>query len=212
MNKLMFFIGLSFIMIPFGIRMVTNYDQQKLVATHEEQWQQMDDSATIECMEKARRYNEKLYAGELLEHDAYEKQLNLLGNQVMCSLEIPKIHLKLPVGHGTEEDVLSTNIGHMKGSSLPVGGKNTHSVLCGHRGLPNAELFTRLDDVELGDSFYIVVCNKKLSYKIVEIQVVDAGDTDCVKIQEGRDLVSLVTCTPYGLNTHRLIVTGERIF
>lgn len=212
MNKFLFFIGMALILIPFGIRFAVSGNQRNLVTTYEGQWEKIDQNEMEACLENAMLYNEKLYVKGVADQKEYSKQLNILGNGVMCSLEIPKIDLKLPVCHGTEEEVLSSNIGHLKESSLPIGGESSHCVLSGHRGLPNAELFTRLDELEKGDMFFIVVCNQRLGYKVSQISVVQPDDVECVRIQEGKDLLSLVTCTPYGLNTHRLIVTGERIF
>lgn len=126
-------------------------------------------------------------------------------------IEIPVIDVCLPVYSGTTEDVLKKGIGHLEGSSELGGGRSTHSILVGHRGLPNAELFTRLGEMEEGDLFYLEIHNEKLTYKVCRIQVVDPDNPKGLEIQAERDLVSLVTCTPYGLNTHRLIVTGERM-
>lgn len=132
-------------------------------------------------------------------------------DEAMGILEIPKIDVLLPIYQGTSEDVLEKGIGHLDGSSALGGGKSTHCLLAGHRGLPNAELFTGLGEVEEGDLFYIEVNNQRCTYKVCEIRVVRPEETEGLGIQEDRDLVSLITCTPYGINTHRLIVTGERM-
>ena len=129
----------------------------------------------------------------------------------MGSMDIPKIGVELPIYHGTSEEVLSKGIGHLQGSSLPVGGESTHSILTGHRGLPQSKLLTRLDEMEKGDYFFFHVLNETLAYQVTEIQVVKPEEVSILKIQEGQDLASIITCTPYGLNTHRLIVTGKRV-
>lgn len=211
MNKILFFIGVALLVVPIGIRFVISGKQKELVTTYENQWEQTEESEMEACLDKARLYNERLFKEGLFVREQYEEQLDILGNGVMCSLEIPKINLKLPVHHGTEEEVLSSSIGHLKESSLPIGGVNSHCVLSGHRGLPNAELFTRLDELEKGDLFFTYVCNQRLGYQVSDIQVVESDNAECVRIQEGKDLISLVTCTPYGINTHRLVVTGKRI-
>ena len=133
------------------------------------------------------------------------------GTGVMGSIEIPKIGVDLPIYHGTDDDVLSNGIGHLEGTSLPVGGASTHCVLTGHRGLPNSKLFTRLDEIEENDLFYLNIFGETLAYKVNQIEVIEPDEVDKLNIQEGKDLVSLITCTPYGLNTHRLVVTGERV-
>lgn len=140
----------------------------------------------------------------------YEELLNLSGEGIMGSIEIPAIRVNLPICHGTEDDVLRAAVGHLEGTSLPVGGENTHAVLSGHRGLPGAELFTRLDELGRGDLFVIHVGKEALCYRVYDIEVTDP-DSDILNIEPGKDKVSLVTCTPYGINTHRLVVTGERV-
>ena len=145
-----------------------------------------------------------------LTEKAYEKQLRLKDSDVMARIEIPKISVDLPIYHGVSESVLSKGVGHLRSGSLPVGGESTHAALSGHRGLPSSKLFTRLDELEKGDLFYIDVLGRTLAYRICDIQTTDPEDTDLLEIQEGRDLVTLITCTPYGINTKRLLVTGER--
>lgn len=125
-------------------------------------------------------------------------------------LKISKINLELPIYEGTEEETLQKGVGHIWGSSLPIGGDSTHSLLAGHRGLLDAPLFTRLNELKIGDEFIILVHDKRLVYKVCEIRVIKPENTEGLGVQKGRDLVSLITCTPYGINTHRLIVTGER--
>lgn len=134
----------------------------------------------------------------------------ILEDEMIAVLEIPKIELKLPIYHGTEEETLAKGVGHISESDLPVGGESTHSLLAGHRGLPNAQLFTRLNELEVGDVFVIHLYGLEHTYEVCEISVIKPEDTDVLAVQEGRELISLITCTPYGINTHRLIVTGER--
>lgn len=134
-----------------------------------------------------------------------------ISEDILGSIEIPKINVNLPVYQGTDEETLKKGVGHISWSSPPIGGINTHSLLAGHRGLPGALLFTRLNELKEGDLFYIKINKKTLVYKVCNIKVVKPEETEELSIQEGRDLLSLVTCTPYGINTHRLVVTGERM-
>lgn len=165
---------------------------------------------------EAEGYNQRLMlsGGGMNEKEAgsdYESMLNPDGSGVMGYLEIPKISVSLPILHGTGDEVLARGIGHLQGSSLPVGGKGTHAVLTGHRGLPSARLFTDLDQMEETDSFRILTLGEELDYEVSEIRTVLPENTRDLKILPEEDLVTLVTCTPYGVNTHRLLVTGKRI-
>lgn len=166
--------------------------------------------------EEAEGYNQRLMlsGGGMNEKEAgsdYESMLNPDGSGVMGYLEIPKISVSLPILHGTGDEVLARGIGHLQGSSLPVGGKGTHAVLTGHRGLPSARLFTDLDQMEETDRFRILTLGEELDYEVSEIRTVLPENTRDLKILPEEDLVTLVTCTPYGVNTHRLLVTGKRI-
>ena len=150
------------------------------------------------------------------EKSAYNQVLNVNRDGIMGYLSIPEINLKLAIYHGTSDDVLQTGIGHMNGSKLPIGGESTHCVLAAHRGLPSAELFTNIDQLQTGDKFYIHVLDQVLAYKVDQIlPMVDKNDQKTLKealsIHEGQDEVSLFTCTPYGVNSHRLIVRGHRV-
>lgn len=165
---------------------------------------------------EAEGYNQRLMmsGGGMDEKEAgsdYESMLNPDGSGVMGYLEIPKISVSLPILHGTGDEVLARGIGHLQGSSLPVGGKGTHAVLTGHRGLPSARLFTDLDQMEETDRFRILTLGEELDYEVSEIRTVLPENTRDLKILPEEDLVTLVTCTPYGVNTHRLLVTGKRI-
>lgn len=210
MNKLLYILGVAILLIPIGLRVIDGERQEGRIATYEESVKGVNGNEMEQQLEQAGRYNQKLYEEGTVDFKDYERQLNLLGNGMMGSIEIPKIDLKLPVYHGTGEEVLAVGVGHLKESSLPVGGENTHSVLTGHRGTPNAQLFTRLDELEEQDVFFIHVGQATLCYRICDIQTVRPEDTEVIEIQKGKDLISLVTCTPYGLNTHRLVITGER--
>lgn len=129
---------------------------------------------------------------------------------VMGTIRVPRIGVTLTIRHGSDEEALANGAGHLYGTSLPVGGKNTHTVITAHRGVPDKELFTRLDELRKGDVFYLTVAGRTIAYKVVRIVNVDPSDTSHVRIQKGRDLATLLTCTPYGVNTQRLLVTGER--
>ncbi len=180
-------------------------------------WSDGSDGLARTELEKARAYNRNLAAagGGMSAGgtgEEYEALLDPDGNGIMGYLEIPKISVCLPIGHGTDDEVLAGEVGHLPGSSLPVGGEGTHAVLTGHRGLPSARLFTDLDELEEKDRFRITVLGEVLDYEVKEIQTVLPEETQNLRIRAGEDLVTLVTCTPYGVNTHRLLVTGERVY
>ncbi len=197
-------------LLPIGLRFWNENEQSDFIATYEKELEEMDGLELKRCLEEAYQYNESFYLTATIDEDEYEKQMNLFGNGVMGSIEIPKINLKLPIYHGTEEEILTNGIGHLKESSLPIGSPNSHGVLTGHRGLPNAQLFTRLDELAEGDIFWINTCGEQILFQVSNIQVIKPEEVEVFAIQEGKELVSLVTCTPYGINTHRLVVTGER--
>lgn len=169
-------------------------------------------------LKQARNYNSKLTKNSCLvssvndkKEQLYEDMLNVTDNGIMGFIELPKILQKLPIYHYTDEEALSSGIGHLHGSSLPVGGKGTNTVLTGHRGLPGNMLFTRLDEIEKGDKIYINVFNEKLAYEVTRIVTVLPDETDDIYIDPDKDLLTLITCTPYSINTHRLVITAERI-
>lgn len=143
--------------------------------------------------------------------EEYVSCLNLVGDGMMGYVEIPKIDVKVPIYHSSDEEVLEDAAGHIEGSSLPIGGASTHAVISAHRGLPTTKLFTDLDQVENGDCFYIYVLNEMLCYEVDQINVVEPSNTELLGIEEGEDLVTLMTCTPYAVNSHRLLVRGHRI-
>lgn len=211
MNKFLFLLGTLLLILPFGLKVWESERQDELIATYSQNVKEKETEELEAGIASARDYNRQLFETGKIDLERYENELNLFENGIMGSLEVPRISLKLPIYHGTEEDVLARGIGHLKESSLPIGGVNSHSVLSGHRGLPNAQLFTRLDELKKGDVFSIKINQNTLNYCVTNIVTVKPDDTEGLRIQEGKDLVSLVTCTPYGINTHRLIVTGERI-
>lgn len=215
----LFVVGLTATSYPLISSIMLQREQNNTVATYEKAASASDDSYITEALEDAEEYNRVLYQtggitvgsnSSILSNENYNILLNVSDSGVIGNIEIPKINVNLPIYHGTSDEVLNVGVGHLMESSLPVGGENTRAVLTGHRGLPNSKLFTRLDELEIGDLFYIRVLNETLAYQVCDINVIDPEDVDSLQIQEGRDLVTLLTCHPYGINTHRLIVTGER--
>lgn len=216
MNRIWLAIGILCFSVPAFLQMKDKTEQQSVIATYEQYVMECGEDELEVCFTNAKEYNKQLYelkesaVGDSIALD-YESQLNVTKTGMMGHLTIPEIDVKLPIYHGTSEEVLATGIGHLEGSSLPVGGKNSRAVLTGHCGLPNAELFTRLDELEVEDIFFLQICNQIMKYQVVEMQVVEPDQVNAIEIENDRDLVSLITCTPYGINTHRLIVTGERM-
>ena len=204
---------------------ISNYVNEKYASeihtAYEEVIQQADNSALLEAKELAIAYNEAITpgtAGEaysqaaLLEASVdYESQLNIAGNGTMGYVEIPKISVNLPIYHGTGNDSLERGVGHLLGSSLPVGGESTHAILTGHSGMATQKMFTDLEQLAVGDVFYLHILDETLAYQVDSIKTVLPYDTSLLGITSGRDYCTLVTCTPYGVNTHRLLVRGTRI-
>lgn len=195
------------------------YRDAQLVTNYNEKLQFIDNTERDEILKKAVEYNRYLKLqdrnivtdADYEPDDYYETLLNLTGNSMMGYVEIPKINVTEPIYHYSHEISLGKGIGHIHGSSLPVGGKSTHSVLTGHRGLPNQKFFSDLDKVSIGDKFYIHVLGEVLVYRIYDIQEIEPHDVGVLFIEDDKDLVTLVTCTPYGVNTERLLVMGERV-
>ena len=212
-----FVAGLSFLLYPTVSNLWNQAHQSRAIATYTEQVEKLDDSSNKEMLKAARKYNKELLKKadhwKLSKKDKkkYESLLDVSGTGIMGYIEIPKIACSLPVYHGTDEGALQIAIGHLEGSSLPVGGKSSHCVLSGHRGLPSARLFTDLDQMEEGDTFILNILGHKLAYEVDQIKVVLPEEMSDLEIQEGKDLCTLVTCTPYGINTHRLLVRGHRV-
>lgn len=203
---------------------ISNYVNQKYASqiqtTYQEVMEQIDDSALREAKEQADIYNRSLIPGAaeaysqegLLAASAdYDSQLNLAGNGIMGYVEIPRIRVNLPIYHGTENDSLERGIGHLLGSSLPVGGSSTHAVLSGHSGMAGQKMFTDLLQMKTGDIFYLHVLGETLAYEVDSLNTVLPHDTSLLGITDGSDLCTLITCTPIAVNSHRLLVTGHRI-
>ena len=193
------------------------FTQSKAIHDYQEAVDAMTSADREKAWAQAAAYNQKLkeqgqsWTLSKKEAGEYEAQLSITGQGIMGYIHIPRIDCTLPICHGTEENVLRWAAGHIEGSSLPVGGKGSHSVISGHRGLPSARLFTDLDQVEIGDTFTIYVLDKTLTYQVNEIKTVLPKETESLKIRPDEDLCTIVTCTPYGINSHRLLVTGRRI-
>ena len=213
---LIFLAGLGFLLYPTVSNLWNRAHQSRAIATYTKQVEKLDDSQNKEMLKAARKYNKSLLKKsdhwKLSKKDKkkYESLLDVSGTGIMGYIEVPKIDCSLPIYHGTDEGALQIAIGHLEGSSLPVGGKSTHCVLSGHRGLPTAKLFSNLDKLEEGDIFMIRTLDQTLTYEVDQIRIVLPDEVDDLKIEEGKDLCTLVTCTPYGINTHRLLVRGHR--
>lgn len=211
------FAGLSLLLYPTLGDYLNNLNQSRDISKYVENVAKIDKTQYNEILKKAKAYNSTLAKTpthwKLSEKEIkqYEETLDISGTGIMGYVEIPKINCSLPIYHGTDANVLQIAIGHLEGSSLPVGGKSTHAVLSGHRGLPSAKLFTNIDRLEVGDSFMVRVLDETLTYEVDQIRVVDPYETSELEIVDGKDLCTLVTCTPYGVNTHRLLVRGHRV-
>lgn len=221
---IIFLAGLSLLLYPFVANQWNNYRQKQLISGYEQVVSEKEAAEGIDYDEerkKAEDYNEALLPCVLPDSFAlaessgvdpvYMNTLNIAGDEMMGSVEIPKINIKIPIYHTTEEEVLNKGAGHLEGSSLPVGGANTHAVISAHRGLPSASLFTDLDQMKVGDHFLLHVLDETLCYEVDKISVVKPEDTSALAVEDGQDLVTLLTCTPYGVNTERLLVRGHRV-
>ena len=212
-----FFVGVSVLLYPTVSDYWNSLHQSQAITTYADSVENMDEQDYETLWDAAVSYNQKLFqSGHGLglkdeEKEEYNKLLDVSGTGIMSYIEIPKIKCSLPVYHGTDEGVLQIAVGHIEGSSLPVGGLNTHCVLSGHRGLPSAKLFSNLDKLEEGDIFMIRTLDQTLTYEVDQIRIVLPDEVEDLKIEEGKDLCTLVTCTPYGINTHRLLVRGHRV-
>lgn len=222
---MIFLAGLSLLLYPFIANEWNTYRQERLISSYETVIADKEEAGEIDYgteRETAAAYNEELVPSVLPDSFAvaaaadepdpeYMAALNIAGDGVMGSVEIPKIDISLPICHTTTEEVLEQAAGHLEGSSLPIGGESTHTVITAHRGLPSAALFTDLDRLEEGDHFLIHVLDETLCYEVDKILTVEPDETDVLAVEEGEDLATLVTCTPYGVNTHRLMVRGHRV-
>lgn len=213
---LIFVLGLGIMLYP-TIADYVNARSQTVAIDHYEEAARANAAYYEGLLEQAQAFNREIFEnGGLVnltdeQKAAYETLLNLNGDGVMGYIEIPRLELKLSIGHGTEEDVLQRMVGHIEGSSLPVGGENTHAVLSAHRGLPTAKLFSDLDLMQVGDRFTIHTLNQTLTYQVDQITVILPEEIEALAIEPGGDYVTLMTCTPYAVNTHRLLVRGVRV-
>ncbi len=213
---LIFLVGLSVMLYPTVSDYINQKNQSRAVASYSEEVENLSDVDYQAYFDAADDYNRRLaetpdafYRPE--EVSGYTDTLDVSGTGIMGYITIPKIGVELPVYHGTSDGVLQVAAGHLEGSSLPVGGAGTHAVISAHRGLPSAKLFTNLDELEAGDTFTITVLDRVLTYEVDQISIVLPTETDLLQPVEGKDYVTLMTCTPYGINTHRLLVRGKRI-
>ena len=209
--------GLSLLLYPSVSDYWNSFHQTRAIATYAEKVANLNQDQYDEIWAAAESYNASLtdrvnaYLLSDAQKEEYQQLLNVSGLGVMGYIEIPSIDCSLPIYHGTEESVLQIAVGHLEWSSLPVGGESTHCVLSGHRGLPSAKLFTNLDKLQTGDIFMLRVLDNVLTYEVDQILIVEPQETEALRIEEGKDYCTLVTCTPYGINTHRLLVRGHRI-
>lgn len=213
---LIFLTGLSLLLYPTVSDRWNRMHQTRAITAYAEAAASLDDADYERILADAHAYNEALAAQDggveliMEKREQYEAMLNITGQGIMGYIDIPKIDCHLPIYHGTSEGVLQTAIGHLEGSSLPVGGESTHCVLSGHRGLPSARLFTDLDQIVVGDLFMVCVLDEILTYEVDQILVVLPEDMEALAIEPGEDFCTLVTCTPYGVNSHRMLVRGRR--
>ncbi|MEE1018523.1 MAG: class C sortase [Acutalibacteraceae bacterium] len=212
-----FLLGLSLLLYPTVSDWWNTFHQSRAVASYIEKVSTMEDDEYNNILNQAREYNStvadkgikfRLSDDELKK---YESVLNITDSGIMGYVEIPKINCKLPIYHGIDDSVLQVAIGHIAGTSLPVGGESSHCVISGHRGLPSARLFTDIDKLNQGDTFAIHVLDETLYYEVDQIRIVKPEQTENIRITKGEDYCTLVTCTPYGVNSHRLLVRGHRL-
>ncbi|MDY5001837.1 MAG: class C sortase [Eubacteriales bacterium] len=213
---LVFFVGLGVMLYPTISDYVNSKVQSKAIVDYEATLSQMTEKDYTEIFQKADEYNAALrsmdypfmYYDRL---DGYMDMLRVDSSGIMGYVGIDKIKVELPIYHGTSDTVLNSAAGHLEGSSLPVGGESTHCVISAHRGLPSAKLFTNLDKLEPGDTFTVTVLDRVLTYEVFQVLIVEPSEVSALYVMDGEDLCTLVTCTPYGINTHRLLVQGRRI-
>lgn len=224
---LLFLVGLGIMIYPTVSNQWNIYRQNKLISNYEKIVDDMSDEDFSQEWQNAQAFNETISGNNVFadvfgekskdsENSEYNRVLNMNNDGIMGYISIPEINIKLAIYHGTNDDVLQTGVGHINGSKLPIGGESTHCVLAAHRGLPSAELFTDIDQLQTGDKFYLHILDKVLAYEVDQIlPMVDKDDhqtlQNALSIIEGQDYVSLFTCTPYGVNSHRLIVRGHRV-
>lgn len=214
---LVLLIGLSLLLYPSFSNAWNQRHQSQVIVTYNQDIEKLQKEEYSRIWQSALDFNKTLlsrvndYVLTEQQKERYQSELNMSGVGIMGYIEIPKIDVYLPIYHGTDEAVLQVGVGHLEWTSLPTGGESTHCVLSGHRGLPSATLFTNLDDLVVGDTFVLTVMNEMLTYEVDQILIVEPDETKDLLIQEGKDLFTLVTCTPYGINSHRLLVRGHRV-
>lgn len=214
---LVFLTGVALLLYPTFADWWNSFHQSRAVASYMDSVSELDTERYEEILAEADAYNQKLAETGIVwtldeeQLEEYNEQLNINESGIMGYIDIPKISITLPVYHGIDEEVLQVAIGHIAGSSLPVGGKSTHCIVSGHRGLPSARLFTDLDKLVDGDTFTMTVLNRTVTYQVDQIRIVEPTDLSDLQIKEGKDYCTLVTCTPYGINTHRMLVRGHRV-
>lgn len=211
-----FLVGLSVLLYPTVSDYINKRNQSVAVGDYDSKVSEMTEKDYSEYFDAARDYNERLFQNpdaffEPDEIEGYDETLDISGTGIMGYVTIQKIDVELPIYHGTSDVVLQIACGHLEGSSLPIGGQNTHCVLSAHRGLPSAKLFTNLDELEIGDTFTVTVLDQVLTYQVDNISIVLPSVTEGLQIEEGKDYCTLMTCTPYGINSERLLVRGHRI-
>ena len=210
-------VGLSLLLYPSLSNWWNSMHQSRAVASYVEQVANLDEDQYAHLWDEVWNYNRELtkrpnsYILNDQQRERYDKLLDVGGTGIMGYVEIPSIGVTLPLYHGTDETVLQIAVGHLEWTSLPVGGESSHCVVSGHRGLPSAKLFTDLDELVMGDIFMFRVLDEILTYEVDQILIVEPHETDALLIEEGKDLCTLITCTPYGVNSHRLLVRGHRV-
>lgn len=214
--SLAFLIGIGLLLYPSVSNYINEKNQTRLIDSYNQIIDTMSEEEHKAIIAKANEYNQELaanpdafYLPDLV--NGYEDTLDTTGTGIMGYISIDKIKVELPIYHTVDDDILQIGVGHLEGTSLPVGGTGTHAVLSGHRGLPSSKLFTDLDKLEVGDTFYITILSNILTYQVDQIRTVYPNDVSDLQIIDGKDYCTLFTCTPYGINTHRLLIRGKRI-
>ncbi len=218
---LVFFVGASTLLYPTVSNIWNLYRNSKLISEYDDSVKRLSEDEREKIYREAKAYNDQHRSNTIVDAftedeeyiltHPYDTLLNPSGNEVMGSIEIPKIRVNLAIYHGIGAKELKEGCGHVEGTSLPIGGKGTHSVLAAHRGLPSAKLFTDLDQIRKGDQFYLKILDRILAYEVDQIRVVLPSETEDLAIDDNEDYVTLLTCTPYGVNTHRMLVRGHRV-
>lgn len=219
---LLVIVSIALVCYPFISNYLMSLNHQSSIVVYDDEIKNTDSDKLEKLYNEAVEYNKSLLGNVIITDPfdpnfepqkdyEYEKLINLNSDGIMATVDIPKINLSLPVYHGTSKQVLESGAGHLQNTSLPVGGESTHSIITGHTGLSSAKLFTDLNLLAENDIFYINVLGRKLAYKVCKVYVVEPDDTKTLKVYEGEDFVTLITCTPYGVNSHRLLVRGTRV-